>query len=50
MLNSLATLGELGSAAYMLGKGAKALGFINNFGTDTGQIVANTIGTFSDGY
>lgn len=50
MLNSLATLGELGSAAYMLGKGAKALGLINNFGTDTGQIVANTIGAFSDGY
>ena len=50
MLNSLATLGELGSAAYMLGKGAKALGIINNFGTDAGQIAANTIGALSDGY
>lgn len=50
MLNSLATLGELGSAAYMLGKGAKALGLVKNFGTDTGQIAANTIGALSDGY
>ena len=50
MLNSLATLGELGSAGYMLGKGAKTLGLISKFGSDTGQIAANTIGAISDGY
>lgn len=54
-LNSLATAAELGSAAWMLGKGAKALGILPNrvassglYSSDTPQIVSGIAGTLAD--
>lgn len=56
-LNSLATAAELGSAAWMLGKGAKALGILPNrvassglYSSDTPQIVSGIAGTLADSY
>lgn len=57
MANSLATTAELGSSAYMLGKGAKALNWLPNnrivngiYQSDTGQVIASSLGTAADAY
>lgn len=56
-LDAVVTAAELGSSAYMLGKGAKAMNWLPNnriingiYQSDTGQIVANTMGTVADAY
>lgn len=57
MANSLATAAELGSAYYMLGKGAKALNLLPNnriinrlYQSDKGQVIASSLGTAADTY
>ena len=57
MGTSLATVAELGSSAYLLGKGAKTLGWLPNnriingiYQSDTGQAIASSLGTAADTY
>lgn len=55
-LNSLATAAELGSAAFMLAKGARGLNILNNnvvngiVQSDRAQVIANAAGAVADGY